>query len=42
MVRLILRIFHKPNELVGVVKYTDHVVVNWESDDQANELYCQF
>ena len=38
MVRLILRIFHKPNKLVGVVKYTDRVVVKWESDDQANEL----
>ena len=26
------------NKLVGVVKCTDHVVVKWESDDQANEL----
>ena len=34
--RLILRIFHKPNQLVGVVKCTDCVVVKWESDDQAN------
>ena len=41
-VRLILRIFHKPNKLVGVVKCTDHVVVKWESDDQANWLYLLF
>ena len=37
-VLLILRIFHKPNKWVGVVKCTDRVVVKWESDDQANEL----
>ena len=42
MVQLILRIFHKPNKLVGVVKCTDRVVVKWESDDQANELYGRF
>ena len=41
-VRLILRIFHKPNKLVGVVKCTDHVVVKWESDDQVNGLYSLF
>ena len=41
-VRLILRIFYKPNKLVGVVKCSDRVVVKWESDDQANELYRQF
>ena len=28
-VRLKLRIFHKPNKLVGVVKCTDCVVVKW-------------
>ena len=39
MVRLILRIFLKPNKLVGVVKCTDRMVVKWESDDQENELY---
>ena len=41
-VRLILRIFHKPKKLVGVVKYTDCMVVKWESDDQAIELYRRF
>ena len=41
-VRLILRIFHKPNKLVGVFKCTDHVAVKWESDDQANGLYLLF
>ena len=41
-VQLILRIFHKPNKLVGVVKCTDRVVVKWESDDQANEIYNLF
>ena len=37
MVRLILRIFHKPNKLLGVVKCTDRVVVKWESDDRPSE-----
>ena len=37
-VRLILRIFYK-HKLVGVVKCSDCVMVKWESDDQANELY---
>ena len=40
--RFIPRIFHKPNKLVGVVKCKDHVMVKWESDDQANGLYRLF
>ena len=40
--RLILRIFHKPDKLVGVVKCTDCMVVKWESDDQVNESYRRF